>query len=167
MRIALGADHRGYEAARSLARALEAMGHNVEVYNDPADQQPCDYPDRAYTVGHAIASGKAEQGVLLCGSGIGMCIAANKVPGVRAALVHDEFTAQMAKSHNNANVLCLSADMLGQRLIERIVESWLATAFEGGRHARRVEKIHAIEQGKDPATITATSTGSGQHAAAG
>lgn len=160
MKIAIGADHRGHEAARSLARALENMGHEVIVHNggEPADSpQSCDYPERAHQVGGEVARGQADKGVLLCGSGIGMCIAANKVPGVRAALVHDEFTAQMAKSHNDANVLCLSADMLGQRLIERMVEAWMTAEFEGGRHARRVAKIHAIERGEDPAKVAGES----------
>ena len=157
MKISIGADHRGHDAARSLARALEAMGHEVTVLNggdSDGGPQSCDYPDRAHQVGRGVARGEADRGVLLCGSGSGMCIAANKVPGVRAALVHDEFTAQMAKSHNNANVLCLSADMLGQRLIERMVEAWMTAEFEGGRHARRVAKIHAIERGEDPSGVT-------------
>jgi len=159
MKIAIGADHRGHDAARSLARALEAMGHEVSVRNEdgPATGQACDYPDRAYQVASSVAKGDFDKGVLLCGSGIGMCIAANKVSGIRAALVHDEFTAQMAKSHNDANVLCLSADLLGQRLIERMVEAWLTADFEGGRHARRVAKIHAIERGDDPATVSSES----------
>lgn len=156
MKIAIGADHRGHDAARSLARALEAMGHEVGVLNG-GDSASCDYPDRAYQVASSVAQGEVDKGVLLCGSGIGMCIAANKVPGVRAALVHDEFTAQMAKSHNDANVLCLSADMLGQRLIERMVEAWMTAEFEGGRHARRVAKIHAIERGENPSTISGES----------
>lgn len=160
MKISIGADHRGHDAARSLGRALEAMGHEVTVLNggEPSDApKSCDYPERAHQVGSSVATGKADKGVLLCGSGIGMCIAANKVHGVRAALVHDEFTAQMAKSHNDANVLCLSADMLGQRLIERVVEAWMTAEFEGGRHARRVAKIHAIERGEDPASVTGES----------
>ncbi|MCW5756115.1 MAG: ribose 5-phosphate isomerase B [Phycisphaeraceae bacterium] len=160
MKIAIGADHRGQDAARSLARAMEAMGHEVVLRDecDPAaGAKACDYPDRAYQVANAVANGQADKGVLLCGSGIGMCIAANKVPGVRAALVHDEFTAQMAKSHNDANVLCLSADMLGQRLIERMVEAWMTAEFEGGRHARRVAKIQAIERGQDPSSISSES----------
>ncbi|MEQ8316609.1 MAG: ribose 5-phosphate isomerase B [Phycisphaerales bacterium] len=160
MKIAIGADHRGHEAARSLARALENMGHEVIVHNGgdaPENPQSCDYPERAHQVGGLVASGGADKGVLLCGSGIGMCIAANKVAGVRAALVHDEFTATMAKSHNDANVLCLSADMLGQRLIERMVEAWMTAEFEGGRHARRVAKIHAIERGENPSTVSSES----------
>ncbi|RMD62319.1 MAG: RpiB/LacA/LacB family sugar-phosphate isomerase, partial [Planctomycetota bacterium] len=95
----------------------------------------------------------ADRGVLICGSGIGMCIAANKVKGVRAALVSDELSAEMSRRHNDANVLCLAADLLGDRLIERIVEIWLATPFEGGRHARRVAKIAAIERGEDPRSV--------------
>jgi len=104
-------------------------------------------------VGKAIATGDAERGVLICGTGIGMCIAANKVKGVRAALAHDELTAQISRTHNDANVLCLSADLLGQRLIEKIVESWLATPFQGGRHERRLKEIAAIEEGKDPKDV--------------
>ena len=107
----------------------------------------------AIFLGHAIASGQADRGILLCGSGIGMSIAANKVKGVRAALVHDELTAEMSRSHNDANVVCMSADLLGQKLIEKIVEIWLTTPFQGGRHERRVKKIHAIENGVDPASM--------------
>ena len=113
---------------------------------------PCDCPDRAYQVGTLIASGRADRGVLLCGTGIGMSMAANKVAGVRAALVYDELTAQLARSHNDANVMCLSADLLGLRLIEKIVERFITTEFEGGRHARRVEKLSIIERGEDPST---------------
>jgi ribose 5-phosphate isomerase B len=110
----------------------------------------CDYPDMAYPVATAVATGDAQRGILICGSGIGMSIAANKVKGVRAALVHDEIGAEMSRRHNDANVLCLAADLLGVRLIERIIGIWLATEFEGGRHARRVSKITAIEQGHNP-----------------
>ena len=113
-----------------------------------------DYPEPAWHVGKAVASGKADMGLLICGTGIGMSIAANKVKGVRAAVAHDELTAQISRSHNDANVLCLSADLLGQRLIENIVEVWLKTPFEGGRHARRLHKITAIEEGKDPTRVT-------------
>ena len=106
-------------------------------------------------MGKAVAEGRADLGLLICGTGIGMSIAANKIPGVRAAVVHDELTAQISRSHNDANVLCLSADLLGHRLIEQIVETWIKTPFEGGRHARRVHKIEAIERGEDPTTVTA------------
>jgi ribose 5-phosphate isomerase B len=152
MKIAIGADHRGHTSARSVADRLTAQGHQVQVLG-PLDGKSCDYPERAYLVGRAVAGGQAELGVLICGTGIGMAIAANKVRGVRAAVVHDEMTAQLSRSHNDANVLCLSADLLGQRLIDTIVDTWVGTEFEGGRHARRIHKVEAIEQGKDPATI--------------
>jgi ribose 5-phosphate isomerase B len=112
-----------------------------------------DYPEPAWHVARAVAGGQADMGLLICGTGIGMSIAANKVKGARAAVVHDELTAQISRSHNDSNVLCLSADLLGQRLIENIVEAWLKTPFQGGRHERRVRKIKAIEEGKDPGTV--------------
>jgi ribose 5-phosphate isomerase B len=105
-----------------------------------------DYPDYAALVAQKVGSGEVVRGILICGSGIGMCIAANKVPGVRAAPCHDDLTAEMSRRHNDLNLLCLSADMLGERLIDRMVEIWLATEFEGGRHARRVEKISQMEK---------------------
>jgi ribose 5-phosphate isomerase B len=152
MRIAIGADHRGHPSARSVADRLSAQGHTVSMLG-ATDGKPCDYPERAYLVGRAIADGAADVGILICGTGIGMSIAANKVPGVRASVVHDELTAQLSRSHNDANVLCLSADLLGQRLIDQIVDTWVAAEFEGGRHARRIQKIEAIERGVDPSTI--------------
>jgi ribose 5-phosphate isomerase B len=153
MKLALSADHRGVGATRQLADRLRSQGHEVTVLGSMSGET-CDYPDPAYAVGHVIASGAADRGILLCGSGIGMSIAANKVKGVRAALVHDELTAEMSRSHNDANVLCMSADLLGQKLIEKIVDIWLSTPFQGGRHERRVKKIHAIENGADPATLS-------------
>ncbi|MBL8964378.1 MAG: ribose 5-phosphate isomerase B [Phycisphaeraceae bacterium] len=152
MRIALGADHRGTAAIRQLADMLQRDGHAVELIGDDT-AQATDYPEQAFAVGKAIADKKAELGILVCGTGIGMSIAANKVHGVRAAVAHDELTAQLSRSHNNANVLCLSADLLGQRLIEKIVSTWLSTEFSGGRHARRIHKIDAIEKGQDPSSV--------------
>lgn len=156
MRIAIGADHRGVEVMKMLAPGLERQGHEVYVLGPCGTDVngSCDYPDAAYAVSSAVAERRAEMGILICGTGIGMCIAANKVRGVRAALVHDEIGADLSRRHNDANVLCVSADMLGQRIIERIVAKWLGTAFEGGRHARRVSKITAIEQGLDPGTVS-------------
>ena len=149
MRLAISADHRGVSATRQLADRLKGLGHEV-VLVGKLTGETCDYPDPAYQVASAIARKEADLGILICGSGIGMCIAANKVKGVRAALVHDELTAEMARSHNNANVLCVSADLLGQRLIEKITDIFLATPFQGGRHERRVKKIADIEEGRDP-----------------
>ena len=152
MKIGLGADHRGTSSIKLLADKLKNEGHQVLVLGDVSGE-PCDYPEPAFKVANAVAKGDIELGVLICGTGVGVCIAANKVKGVRAANVHDEITAQLSRSHNNANILCLSADLLGQRLIEKIVDQWLATPFSGGRHTRRVDKIAAIEQGKAPSTI--------------
>ncbi|MDX2130717.1 MAG: ribose 5-phosphate isomerase B [Planctomycetota bacterium] len=153
MKIVLGADHRGHSSVRQLQEKLAREGHQVDLVGD-CSGTPCDYPERAWQIGRAVADGRADVGILVCGTGIGMAIAANKIKGVRAAVVHDEITAQLSRSHNNANVLCLSADLLGQRLIEKIADVWLATSFEGGRHARRIRKILAMEEGKDPATIS-------------
>jgi ribose 5-phosphate isomerase B len=152
MRISLGADHRGANAIKLLGEKLRREGHEVRVTGE-CEGDACDYPERAYAVGKDVAEGRADVGVLVCGTGVGMSIAANKVPGVRAAVVHDELTAQLSRSHNDANVLCLSGDLLGQRLIEKIAEVWLATTFEGGRHARRLRKVQAIEKGLDPASV--------------
>jgi ribose 5-phosphate isomerase B len=152
MRIAVSADHRGASAGKAVAEKLRREGHEVEVVGD-CSGGVVDYPEPAYKVASAVASGRADMGLLICGTGVGMSIAANKVKGVRAAVVHDEFTAQISRSHNNANVLCLSADLLGQKLIEKIVEVWINAPFEGGRHARRVAKIKAIEEGRDPSAV--------------
>ncbi|MEM1330444.1 MAG: ribose 5-phosphate isomerase B [Planctomycetota bacterium] len=154
MNISISADHRGSRAARITADRLRDLGHNVIVAGG-CDDEPVDYPERAWEVGNAVASGEADLGVLICGTGIGMSIAANKVRGVRAAVVHDELTAQLSRTHNNANVICLSADLLGQELIDKAVDAWLASTFEGGRHARRVAKIDAIERGDAPSSIAA------------
>jgi ribose 5-phosphate isomerase B len=144
MRIAIGSDHRGFETKRRLAALLQKLGHEV-VDLGPASAESVDYPDYAFEVARAVSEGRVDRGILACGTGIGMCIAANKVPGVRAAPCHDTVTAEMSRRHNDANVLCLSADMLGEELIDNMVKIWLECAFEGGRHARRVEKIARYE----------------------
>ena len=111
----------------------------------PSNQESVDYPDVASIVAQKVSKGEVDRGILICGTGIGMSIAANKFPGVRAAPCHDDLTAEMSRRHNDLNVLCLSADMLGERLIDRMVEIWIKTQFEGGRHARRIEKIGELE----------------------
>jgi ribose 5-phosphate isomerase B len=151
MRIALAADHRGHSVKEKVAVMLSEQGHEVLDMGTNSSRS-CDYPNLAYPAARCVADGKAGAAILICGSGIGMTICANKIAGVRAALCHDELTAQMSRRHNNANILCLASDMLGEELIRRIVASWLSTSFEtGGRHERRVRKIAWIEQGKDPA----------------
>lgn len=154
MRVVIGSDHRGAHAAEHVERTLGRLGHSAYIAG--VCDGSCDYPEKAYLVGEEINSGKAQRGVLICGTGIGMSIAANKIKGLRAALVHDELTAQLSRSHNDANVLCLSADLLGERLIEKIIEVWMSAEFEGGRHARRVSKIVAIENGQDPRLVSDT-----------
>ena len=152
MVIALGGDHRGTSAIKTLAEKLKREGHEAVLLGDCSGAS-VDYPEPAYHVGKYVAEGRAKFGILICGTGIGVSIAANKVHGVRAAVVHDELTAQLARSHNDANVLCMSGDLLGQRLIEKIAEVFVRAEFEGGRHQRRIDKITAIEQGKDPSAM--------------
>src|SRR4051794_6439285 len=144
MNIAIGSDHRGYEAKRRLVTFLRSLAHEVHDVG-PEGSESVDYPDYAFEVSRAVSEGRVQRGILICGTGIGMCIAANKVPGVRAAPCHDSITAEMSRRHNDANVLCLSADLLGEELIDRMVRIWLETEFEAGRHARRVDKITRFE----------------------
>jgi len=147
MKIAIGSDHRGFDVKRRLVSFLSQLSHEV-VDVGTAGLESCDYPDFAYEVAKRVSGKEVDRGILICGTSIGMCITANKVRGVRAAPCHDSITAEMSRRHNDANVLCLSADLLGEGLIERMVRLWLETDFEGGRHARRVEKITKIENQK-------------------
>lgn len=145
MRIAVGSDHRGFTVKAKILELLRGMGQ--EVFDDGVfSTDSADYPDVAAIVANRVSRQEIDRGILICGTGIGMAIAANKFPGVRAATCHDDLTAEMSRRHNDVNVLCLSADMLGERLIDRMIEIWLKTDFEGGRHARRIEKISEIEQ---------------------
>jgi ribose 5-phosphate isomerase B len=144
MKIAIGSDHRGFEVKQRIITALQQLGHEV-LDVGPNRRESVDYPDYAFQVATAVGEGRVDRGVLICGTGIGMCIAANKVHGVRAAPCHDSITAEMSRRHNDANVLCVSADLLGDEVIDRMVRIWLETEFEGGRHARRVEKITRFE----------------------
>ena len=143
--IALGADHAGWELKEEIKAWL--LERNVELL-DFGTHSPdsVDYPDYAAQVGEAVAAGKAERGVLVCGTGIGMAMAANKVPGVRAAFCPDLFTARMSREHNDANVLALGGRLTGRELALEIVEMWLRAEFQGGRHARRVGKLTELEQ---------------------
>ena len=149
MNIAVGNDHRGVAAKHRLVDVLSGMGHTVTDLG-ATGAASSDYPDYALPVAEAVAAGAADRGVLICATGHGMCIAANRFSGVRAALVHDDFTAEMSRRHNDANVMCLSADLLGEQLITRMVDVWVKTQFEGGRHARRLEKIEQNASGTPP-----------------
>ena len=143
MRIAIGSDHRGFVAKERLKEMLSGKGHEVQDYGTNAPNG-CDYPDLAYPTCKAVTGGKAEMAILICGSGIGMCISANKVHGIRAALCHDELTAEMSRRHNNANVLCLGERWMGVDLAESVTRVFLDGSFEGGRHQRRIDLIDSL-----------------------
>jgi ribose 5-phosphate isomerase B len=145
MKIAIGSDHRGYQAKERIRATLHELGVTV-VDHGTDSRNACDYPEKAFAVANAVAAKEADLGILFCGTGLGMSIVANKVPGVRAALCHDELTAQLSRRHNDANILCLPADLVGEALMQSMVRIWLRTEFEGGRHRRRVEKIEAYER---------------------
>jgi ribose 5-phosphate isomerase B len=147
MKIAVGNDHRGVNAKQRVKAVLCELGHEV-LDLGPTAPASVDYPDYAIVVAEAVAAATAERGILICATGHGMCIAANKVCGVRAANCRDTVDAEMSRLHNDANVLCLSADLVGEDLMDRMVRVWLETKFEGGRHAKRLEKIGKYENGK-------------------
>jgi len=141
--VALGADHGGFELKDRLKAVVAEAGFGViDCGTNSSDS--VDYPDFAYTVARMVADGRAWRGIIIDGAGIGSCMAANKVPGIRAAMCYDQATAVNSREHNNANVLTLGAGLIGPNLAEQIVQTWLATEFGGGRHARRVDKIDAI-----------------------
>lgn len=144
MRVAVGSDHRGAGLRSKIAALLEELGQEV-IDLGSFEDQPTDYPDVAAAVAGRVSRNEADRGILICGTGLGMSIVANKFPGVRAAPCHDDITAELSRRHNDLNVLCLSGDMLGEKLVGRLVEIWLKTEFEGGRHARRVKKITEME----------------------
>lgn len=144
MKLVLGSDHRGYHAKEHVKNHLVSNGHAVTDFGSDSPAS-CDYPDAGLAAAQAVAKKEADCAILFCGTGIGMSIAANKVCGVRAALCHDELTVELARRHNDANVLCLPADLIGEELIRRVVDTWLRTTYEGGRHARRLQKITDYE----------------------
>ena len=145
MKIAIGADHAGYELKEKLKQRLAQQGVQV-VDEGTVSNESVDYPDFAKKVGEDVAGKRADLGLLVCGSGIGMAIAANKVPGVRAANVSSEVEAQLSREHNDANVLAIGARILDENTAWAIVDKWLHTPFAGGRHQRRVDKISEIER---------------------
>ncbi|MGH7163091.1 MAG: ribose 5-phosphate isomerase B [Planctomycetota bacterium] len=144
MRVALGADHAGFRFKEEIARRLRELGHVVEDCGCHGEES-CDYPDFGAAAARAVAEGRAERGIVVCGTGIGIGMAANKVPGVRAAVVHDRFTAAMSREHNDANVLCLGARVLDPRHAVELAEYWIGLAFQGGRHEARVRKLEALD----------------------
>ncbi len=149
MRIAIGADHGGYELKRYLVESLTALGYQVEDFGTYRPEA-VDYPDIAIPLARAVAAGEYERGILICGTGIGMSITANKVPGVRAALCTDGYMARKAREHNDAQILCLGGRVVGPDLALEIAQTFLAGEFQGGRHARRVGKIARLDETRSP-----------------
>ncbi len=152
MKIAVGNDHRGLMAMEQVKAIIAQLKHECVDFGSNSDQ-PVDYPDVAYQAAKAVSDNEADRAILICGTGIGMSITANKIKGVRAALCFDELNAQVSRHHNDANVLCLAGDLLGASMLRKIVETWLSTDFSGGRHQRRVNKIKAIEEGREPSEV--------------
>nr|WP_261343186.1 ribose 5-phosphate isomerase B [Rubinisphaera italica] len=144
MKVAVASDHRGFDLKARIVDRLTNLGHEA-IDMGPGSGESVDYPDFAVGVSKAVANKEADRGILICGTGMGMCIAANKIKGIRATACHDEVTAEMSRRHNDANVLCLSAELLGEQLVDRMIEIWVTTEFEGGRHARRLDKISDFE----------------------
>ncbi len=144
MRVAVSSDHRGFGAKSKLKAVLTKANHSIHDFGCDSGKS-CDYPDLAIPAAQGVSSGQFDTAILFCGTGIGMSISANKVSGIRAAVCHDEVTVELARKHNDANVLCLPADLVHEEQLLRMVEIWLRTEFEGGRHARRVGKIADYE----------------------
>jgi ribose 5-phosphate isomerase B len=144
MRIAIGSDHRGFELKQDLMEYLEVSGIEFNDFGAYTTDS-VDYPDIAREVGRAVGNGEYDYGILICGTGIGMCIAANKIRKIRAALCSDLFDAERARKHNDANIVCLSAEKMKKDLAREIVDTFITTQFEGGRHLRRVQKLESIE----------------------
>jgi ribose 5-phosphate isomerase B len=146
LRISFASDHRGVAIKGRMIHKLVECGY--EVYDEGTNsEEAVDYPDFAMIVARKVSSGEVDRGILICGTGIGMAIAANKYPGVRAAPCYDEVTVELSRRHNDVNVLCLPGDLIGDRPVDDMVLMWLRTEFEGGRHGRRIDKIHTIENG--------------------
>lgn len=144
MKLCIGSDHAGFALKTEIIQQLSEAGHSVEDLGTFTEQS-CDYPDSARAVGEAVAAGRFNLGILICGTGLGMSMAANKIKGVRAALCSETFSARMARAHNDANVLCLGSRVIGGGLAFDVVLAFLEGAFEGGRHQRRVDKLGALQ----------------------
>lgn len=150
MKIVLASDHRGLDVLKTILEYLQTMPEHTVLLVDGncsgnADYSNADYPDIAAKVAQTVMLGEADRGILVCGTGIGTCVVANKFPGIRAAPCHNEVVAELSRKHNDANVLCLSGDLLGERSSVAVVAIWLAAQFEGGRHSDRLEKIRKLE----------------------
>lgn len=145
MKLYIGSDHAGYELKEKIVTALTAEGIEIEDFGT-SNEESCDYPDIGLKVAEAVVAGDDNQGLLICGTGVGMAIAANKVPGVRAALAFNTYVAQYAKEHNNANILVLPGRVIGKDMALAMIHAWKNSRFSGDRHQRRLDKINAIEK---------------------
>lgn len=144
MKIAIGADHGGFDLKNDIVSFLKAWHYEVKDFGTFSAER-CDYPKIGYKVASSVASGKFDRGVLICKSGLGMCIVANKVPGIRAALLYGEESARLSRAHNDANIAVFSGSSINTANAKKILEIWLNTEFEGGRHLKRIKQIRAIE----------------------
>ena len=151
MKIAVASEHRGFKAKDRILSQVRELQHEGLDFG-PLSEEMCDYPDFAAKAARAVSNGEVDRAILIGGTGIGMNIVANKFPGVRAALCHDDLSAQISRSHNDSNILCLGVNLFGDDVTPRLIKIWLDTPFEGGRHARRVAKIANLDPGrrKDP-----------------
>ena len=145
MKIAIGSDHAGFDLKEKVKGWLKELGHEAADAG-PAGSESTDYPEYAHKVARLVRHREADRGVLICGTGIGMSMVANKVPGIRAAVCHSEFTCEMSRRHNDANVLCLGSRVVDERMVEDLVRLFVHTPFEGGRHLRRVKKINDVDR---------------------
>ena len=152
MKIALGADHAGFEYKDRIAAILRERGHEVVDFGTH-DATPVDYPQYGYAVGEAVATGQAERGIVVCGSSLGIAMAANKVPGVRCAPVAEPYSAELARRHNDANVIAFSERLTGWEMIERMLDIYLETPFDGGRHAYRTEQLFEFSETQRTRTL--------------
>jgi len=144
-KIAIGSDHAGFALKEKIKKWLQEQGYAVSDFGCFSDES-CDYPDYAKKVAKEVAKGRNTIGILFCGTGIGMCIAANKIKGIHAALIHNEFTGRSAREHNNANIICLGARVINFATAKKAISAFLNAEFQGGRHARRVKKIEELER---------------------
>jgi ribose 5-phosphate isomerase B len=158
MNIAVGADHAGFAVKNRIAQMLRAQGHTVIDYGT-CDETPVDYPQFGYAVGEAVASGQAERGIVVCGSSLGIAMAANKVPGVRCAAVFEPLMTELARQHNDANVIAISERLSGWDMIERLVQVFMTTPAEGGRHAYRVQQLFEYTDAQRERTLKAIESG--------
>ena len=159
MKIAVGADHAGFEYKDRIAQLLRDRGHDVLDFGTH-DATPVDYPQYGYAVGEAVATGQADRGIVVCGSSLGIAMAANKVPGIRCAPVNEPYSAELARRHNDANVLALSERLTGWEMIDRLLDVYLDTPFDGGRHAYRVEQLFEFGDAQRERTLKALEAGS-------